>query len=524
MKTNRQARRLPKWTQLMAIGLAVAMSMLSACGSNSNNQPSVCTNSLPTLPPSFSPTLTLPPSANSSYWRPDEIAVTVNISGGGTVDGKSVAAALNHSYQTMYGLTAWEEKLGPEAGYQSPSMPLSTYFLAFTPNANVTIPSFINAINQGIVSEGGILIDSTAYIIAASPDWTSVGSSWRGPIAGSPSGPYQQYSPHCIAKQQACSASTPMQPVYVLDTWDNRIDDAVPNQRATNSNDIVSYAIVDQPADTATITASSTPSTDEMPHGLYIAAIIHHLAPCAEIHEIPVLNDYGAGDFASLAWGLDAVSPGAIAVNLSLETAAPADVLLAVWNNNLANPLTSTPDFASELVSYGPWQQLLFVPLLALIQGQKNLIAAAGNDGGLSAGLPAAICGVTAVGSSNGSSMSGFSNHTGMKNPAANYTGCLQLTQSVTYTNPTTQTLVTLPFGVTLVSSRPATEMTQAPGDNVCSVIYEHLGTLAWAQWRGTSFSTAIVTGDKAGQATDNIVGQTYSSATAQTLNSLPCA
>src|SRR5262249_23700241 len=48
------------------------------------------------------------------------------------------------------------------------------------------------------------------------------------------------------------------------------------------------------------------PMTD---HGLFIAGIVHSLAPNAHIHLIRVLNDYGVGTIETLARGLDAVLP-----------------------------------------------------------------------------------------------------------------------------------------------------------------------------------------------------------------------
>jgi subtilisin family serine protease len=40
-------------------------------------------------------------------------------------------------------------------------------------------------------------------------------------------------------------------------------------------------------------------------HGLFVAGIIHSIAPCAKIHLVEVLNPYGVGDFKSIIRGLE---------------------------------------------------------------------------------------------------------------------------------------------------------------------------------------------------------------------------
>ena len=71
------------------------------------------------------------------------------------------------------------------------------------------------------------------------------------------------------------------------------------------------------------------PAVDESDHGLFIAGIIHVIAPASEIRLVRVLNDYGQGDMFSLCHALHAFISGQAAlgrrgvINLSLGVFPP---------------------------------------------------------------------------------------------------------------------------------------------------------------------------------------------------------
>src|SRR5262249_7716102 len=86
-------------------------------------------------------------------------------------------------------------------------------------------------------------------------------------------------------------------------------------------------------------------------HGLFVAGILHTIAPDAALGMIRVLNDYGAGYLTSLIRGLqrlDLVSARPLVVNLSLTVHVPVQAdLPALWS------LLPEPDRTALMTAFG---------------------------------------------------------------------------------------------------------------------------------------------------------------------------
>ena len=109
-------------------------------------------------------------------------------------------------------------------------------------------------------------------------------------------------------------------------------------------------------------------------HGLFVAGIIHTIAPSAELHLVEVLNPDGVGDLQSIAEGLDWVvqnlSQRPLVVNLSLILNIPLE------ERHRQDGLLITD--RKSLERYGQPLEWMCDLLYAL---QSRVIAAAGNDG-----------------------------------------------------------------------------------------------------------------------------------------------
>jgi subtilisin family serine protease len=113
-------------------------------------------------------------------------------------------------------------------------------------------------------------------------------------------------------------------------------------------------------------------------HGLFVASLIHAVAPQATIKLWRVLNDQGVGTLASLLNGLAAAfdEPGPLVVNLSLVLKVPIEELEALWSTRRGKagarpvPYRIRALFDRGLTGvFGP-----------LSQDGRLIVAAAGND------------------------------------------------------------------------------------------------------------------------------------------------
>jgi hypothetical protein len=132
-------------------------------------------------------------------------------------------------------------------------------------------------------------------------------------------------------------------------------------------------------------------------HGMFVAGIIHSLAPQAELHLYQVLNRYGVGDMLSIARGLqqvqDQFSKNQLVVNLSLTLNMPLDdehinnlgpKILDQRRSRCAHFTQKIIDFLCRLM-FGPswfdrqaWATEWICDLIYTLN--SRVIAAAGND------------------------------------------------------------------------------------------------------------------------------------------------
>jgi Subtilase family len=252
-------------------------------------------------------------------------------------------------------------------------------------------------------------------------------------------------------------------------------------------------------------------------HGLFVSDLIHHIAPQANIRLIRVLNDYGVGDLQALFDGFQLISQehhqGAI-VNLSLGLAPPPKCLQSIWKNltnweNLYGGTRNQPQAnigacngAVDAIIEDPNLKRLYVPLGLMIDEMAHLTgdhltAAAGNDSpAFGAELPAAFCSVIAVGATNVRVGNDWRYETGTK---------LAKFSNVPYFDGSDCLGINAKSGVVVEQEHSDQENQSivAVGIHICSLLLHGVndppGKLkGLASWQGTSFSTAIISGNLA--------------------------
>jgi hypothetical protein len=217
-------------------------------------------------------------------------------------------------------------------------------------------------------------------------------------------------------------------------------------------------------------------------HGLFIAGIIHALAPAARLHLVEVLNPYGVGTLESIARGFVAAARAAqagqkVLVNASLflDVARPDERSLKALARR--DPFWASFPREELDTTVAPLREIC-----RFLQGQRaQVVAAAGNDGAggfhPAARVPAAFPEVLGVGALD---------HT---EAAADYSNLAD--------DPVTDGLAV--FG--------GDKRADGFSDPVHGMLGVYIGsfpdgapnTLGWARWAGTSFATPLVTGALAG-------------------------
>jgi hypothetical protein len=235
-------------------------------------------------------------------------------------------------------------------------------------------------------------------------------------------------------------------------------------------------------------------------HGLFVAGLIHELAPNVPLRLLRVLDDSGTGDLWSLFRGLrlalDAVSPlEPLIVNLSLGLLPHPDALLRFW---FGPPLTPGLDLrwlrahraeALRRVArlHGGLEQLA----ASLQRRNCLLVAAVGNDSARRAAvgqarlgprLPAcydAVLGVAAV-----------RGDPSVASRSSNAGDPLELGSDVAALGGDVDRHDEPEEGVIGVYSGP-----RLPGDRTGQTVFPRLNRTGWARWSGTSFSSALISG-----------------------------
>ncbi len=309
----------------------------------------------------------------------------------------------------------------------------------------------------------------------------------------------------------------------------------VTDQRVANENAFICTSL---PCNIATA------NTAISKHGLFVSGIIHNLAPSATIHLVRVLDDYGVGDLVTLTNALSTIEnspedPHNVIVNLSLSIEPPSDCLIPVWQNGVALYMRSSSDPTLNMSQCRTatlagatggelYQKRLILPLGLVIQNMISegftVVAAAGNDSKgtnthYGADFPAAFCGVYAAAASSSTASGDWQSSTAAM-PLSDFSNDPYAVGS----NGATQCLY-VPTGSTSASltqigyesATPANNLV-APGEGVCS-LYLHVGDTRdpndantpdpnhptimlsdeWtATWSGSSFATAMVSGNLA--------------------------
>ena len=247
-------------------------------------------------------------------------------------------------------------------------------------------------------------------------------------------------------------------------------------------------------------------------HGLFVAGIIHSIAPCANIHLIEVLNPYGVGDFRSIIRGLNFALNRDFARNGNLKLPFVVNCSLTLnlpWKeDHLRTIVSKDEDCFVDL--YTDFDRRLEEMILKLVQkGIKNqvnafeaifdgivaqnsrVIAAAGNDRRPGqetipeARYPAAFDSVLGVGA--------ISRH-----PASINTGQFK---TASYSNKAD---IPVNIGIATIGGE------EGEGEGVLGL---YLGKFPggeanrtkWAWWSGTSFATPVLSGISAALLSDKI-------------------
>lgn len=147
-------------------------------------------------------------------------------------------------------------------------------------------------------------------------------------------------------------------------------------------------------------------------HGLFVAGLVHDQAPSAPLRLVPVLNDYGIGDFGTLLHAVERLlaqrkADQPLVLNLSLGFATPYERLAAAWfglkrpddKRYVHDPGMQTPGrdecwAGAHLGEVSRTVELLHAGIRAFAEylhaSDCLIVAAAGNDSAdeVEAGLP----------------------------------------------------------------------------------------------------------------------------------------
>lgn len=354
--------------------------------------------------------------------------------------------------------------------------------------------------NQTTLSTPDNVVATPNWLVGGSGEVNGSGGPGGRPVAPDPASlqsvngtnPWQFTLPHALT-------STPLEQrgagveVFILDTAPDQQKLADAYQRWHTTNPLLASLL--QPG--GPLQLHTLPAVEQhlkvdvdyiMPdheykmadHGLFVAGIIHTIAPKATLHLVRVLNDYGLGSYESILRGFQFVHQHAhstkVLINASLcfDLAQPDQTWLKHWSK--FDPFWA--DWDPEEIRH--MAKPLDRACQMLHRRGHQIVAAAGNDReGLEdvlppARFPAACSNVLGVGALR------------RDNTPASYSNISDL--------PKGDGLAT--FG----GNSNATTDTTNPTDGMLGVYigtYPDGGnnTTGFARWAGTSFATPVITG-----------------------------
>jgi len=219
-------------------------------------------------------------------------------------------------------------------------------------------------------------------------------------------------------------------------------------------------------------------------HGLFVASIIHAIAPRARLHLIEVLNPYGVGDLesitAGLGWVLENLGGKPLVVNCSLVLNAPLEE--GHYQSDPGGRLEQRRTIDSAWLMRNGWPLGWICDLI--FAKRSRVIAAAGNDrtrdgARPQARFPAALTSVLGVGALP-------------RNPGPASPGSLR---TASYSN-----ICDIPSAIP--EEMGITTLGGEPGENE-GVLGLYIGEFpdgspnetGWAWWAGTSFAAPVISG-----------------------------
>ncbi len=423
-----------------------------------------------------------------------------------------------------------------------------------------TAQSIVNYLNNNLDK---LKLDGNIPIVAAMPNWTGGGTGggidpFGGVGHGCPITP-----PIPVSGSDSCASNPGRFPislpqlsdtmngmkgdgvqVYVLDTVPKMDDIFNAAGKAGNNNLLLAEMVTGIKAGAMVIGDQQVPRKirtsirtgkdvygrlfgfDMPDHGLFIAGIIHDLAPGARIECMRVLNDYGIGTFSTICAGLETIqgymlgpnAPKQVVINMSLVVTPADEELAGLWFDD--NCCYHSGDFAAMMYEVGLLRAGLHLIIKSLTTLGAVVVASAGNDSsadeqyiamntGMSMGMPstmplrfgprypAAFPEVISVGAvyENGQAAS-YSNYPALPpnhNGIATHGGNRPQVASSTTAHPAgSKTWATVSDGVIGVYSSPHYSMLSAtdlpPADYPAPA-----NNYAWANWAGTSFATPVI-------------------------------
>jgi Subtilase family len=422
-----------------------------------------------------------------------------------------------------------------------------------------TTQSLVTYLNQNLDK---LRQDGNIPIVAAMPNWTGGGTSGGGtdgsighgcpitppiPVAGSGTcadqpGRFPISLPELSDTMKGMRGDGVQ--VFVLDTVPQVDDIFNAAGKAGNNNLLLAEMVTAIKAGTMVIGDQSVPKEirtsirtgkdvygrlfgfDMPDHGLFVAGIIHDLAPNAKIECMRVLNDYGIGTFATICAALEKIqgrmlgsdAPKQVVINLSLVVTPADEELAGLWFDD--NSCCHAGDIASMMYEISLLRAGLHSVIKSLTTLGAVVVASAGNDSnadaqyiqmntGMGMGMPsnmplrfgprypAAFPEVISVGAVYEDGQAAYySNYPALppnNNGIATHGGNKPDVTSSTVGRPAgAKTWATVSDGIIGVYSSDRYSMLSAddlppsdypaPADNA-----------AWAYWSGTSFATPVI-------------------------------